>query len=109
MGIQWKSLASAIALGLGLLAFGPATSTAEADQIVVQRNFSPVGYHGHGYVHHYHPYPYRYGPRVSYAYPAPYPVVRVFVPLPFPHWVYRPAYAAPYSNYAPYAGAYRPY
>ena len=50
---------------------------------------------------------YGYGARI--AYPRPYRVVRVFVPVPFPHWVYRRVYyATPYYG-ARYGGAYRPY
>jgi hypothetical protein len=100
MGIKLKSLASALALGFALLAFGPATSKAKADPLIVQAGVAPVRHHA--YVRPY----YRYGPRVGYAYPRPYRVVRVFVPLPFPHWVHRRVYyTAPYYA-GPYAGAY---
>jgi hypothetical protein len=111
MGLKIKSLASAAALGFALLAFAPA---AKAEPAVVNARFAPVAHHGHyghghAYVRPYRPY---YRPRVAYGYPyayaAPYPVVRVFVALPFPHWVYRPAYTAPYASY-PYAGAYVPH
>ena len=97
MGIQWKSLASALTLGFGLLAFGPATSTAKADRfsgpapVVVHHNVAPVRYRAHAYVR-----PYRFA--------RPYRVVRVFAPLPFPHWAYRRVYYT-----APYCGGYSPY
>ena len=102
---NWKSLASAVALGFALLAFGPATSTAQA---------APVGgyvafhgghghgghdghFHGHAVVRPYYGARYRYGYGYPYAYPypyvAPYRVVTVFVPLPFPHFVTRRVYA----------------
>jgi hypothetical protein len=103
-----KSLASAAALGFALLAFGGGASTAKADQLVVRSGYAPVAHYGHGHAYvrpyrHYSRYrPYYYG-AYPYPYAAPAPVVRVFVPLPFPHWVTRPAYAAPYY------GPYRPY
>jgi hypothetical protein len=115
MVLKIQSLASALAIAFALLAFGGA-SAAKADPlqgVVVQAGYAPVAHYGHGhaYVRPYRPYrpyygrryyarPYAYG---VYAYPAPVPLVRVFVPLPFPHWVTRPAYAAPYY------GPYRPY
>jgi hypothetical protein len=100
MGIQWKSLASAIAIGFALLAFGPATSTAKADHLIIQAGVAPAGYYSARPYHRY-----------AYAYPRPYRVVRVFAPLPFPHWVYRRlAYGyGSHASYGPYAGAYRPY
>ena len=100
---KWKSLASAVALGFALLAFGPATSTAKAEPV-----YGHAGYYGgHGHAGHYHGRYYgrahvRYGYGYPYAYPyaypyypyvAPYRIVRVFVPLPFPHWVNQRVYA----------------
>lgn len=110
MGIKLKSLASAIALGLGLLAFGPATSAAKADDFgtraVLPGNGAHVAVHGGfrgGFA------PVRHRPFVRpYRFARPYRVVRVFAPLPFPHWVYRRV-SYGYGSYAPYAGAYRPY
>jgi len=100
MGIKLKSLASALALGFGLLAFGPATRTAKAEHlgapVVVTAGFAPVGYPAYGPA-------YRYG-RPYRHYARPYRVVRVFAPLPFPHWVYRRVYYR-----APYYGGYSPY
>ncbi len=105
MGIKLKSLASSIALGSALLAFGPATSTAKAD------HFKPGHVHGKAVVHHsfapvrHHAFVRPYYPRVSfeYPYPRPYRLVRVPVYDPFPRWVYRRVY------YASNVGAYCPY
>ena len=114
MGLKLKSLASALAFGFALLAFGQA-SIAKADH---RTGYTPVAHythysghghygHAHAYVYPYHshyyaPYygPYYYG---AYGYPAPYPVVRIFVPLPFPHWVVQaqPAYPAAPAPFAP--------
>ncbi len=104
---NWKSLASAAALGFALLAFGPATSTVQAAPVSGHAAFH--GGHGHGgHDGHFHGHavvrPYygaRYRYRYSYPYPygypyryaAPYRVVTVFVPLPFPHFVTRRVYA----------------
>jgi len=96
-----KSLASAVALGFALLAFGPATSTAHAAPVSAHGSF-----HGHGHAVRFHGhavvrpnfgarfaygYPYPYG--FAYPYAAPYRVVTVFVPLPFPHFVTQRVYA----------------
>ena len=107
MGIKVKPFASALALGFGLLAFGPATSTAKADHVkhgkfhkkaVVHGSFAPVRHRA--YVRPYH----RYASRVSFAYPypRPYRLVRVLVYDPFPRWVYRRVYYA--ANVGPYRG-----
>ena len=104
MGIKLKSLASSIALGSALLAFGPATSTAKADHVhgkaVVRRSFAPVRHHA--FVRPFHPI----APRVAFAYPypRPYRLARVLVYDPFPRWVYRRVY---YSTAN--VGAYCPY
>ena len=111
MGLKLKSLASTIALGSALLAFGPGTSTAKAEQFrhgkfygkaVAHRSFAPVRHHARVFARPYH----RFGPRVSFAYPypRPYRLVRVLVYDPYPRWVYRRVYTRPY-----YSGAYCPY
>jgi hypothetical protein len=100
-----KSLASAVALGFALLAFGPATSTAKAAPVSARAAFHGGHVHGgHGHFHgHAAVRPY-YGARFAYGYPypyaypyspyaAPFRIVRVFVPLPFPHWVNQRVYA----------------
>jgi hypothetical protein len=108
MGIKRKSLASAIALGFALLAFGPAASTAQADSFgrhgsfqgrhsFAHRGFAPIRRHAFGRPFH------GFGPRVGFGFgfARPYRLVRVFVYDPFPRWIYRRVY---YD--APYAGAY---
>ena len=106
MGLKLKSLASALAVGFALLAFGPAASTAKADQLVVTAGFAPAGYPAYAPA-------YRYARPYRHAFARPYRayrVVRVFAPFPFPHWVYRRVYYRPYyPAYPPYAGAYSPY
>jgi len=105
MATRLRSLVSAFALAFSVLFFGPSTSRAEAKSFHAAKNHH--GYHNHGgdsrYGHPYgygrrHGYGYRsYGPYQPYygsypgyygGYPA-YRVVRVFVPIPYPHWVYR--------------------
>ncbi len=90
MGIQLKSLVTALALGFALLFFGPAVSTAQAAPAHAHAAFRAGRFHGRAFVGPRvafgHPYPY-------YPYPAPYRVVRVLVPFPFPHWVARRVYA----------------
>ena len=102
MKTQLKTLAGAIALGFVLLAFGPATSTAQASHLVrqgfrgnfVHRTFVPVR---RGFVAG----PSSGSQRAFFA-PRPFRTVRVFVALPFPHWTYQRVYTS-------YPGAYCPY
>ncbi|HEY4231267.1 MAG TPA: hypothetical protein VGO79_13950 [Thermoanaerobaculia bacterium] len=107
MGIKLKSLASGIVLGFVLLFFGPATATAKADHFSTRVVAPARG--AHAFVHRgFAPVRHRAFVR-PYRFARPYGanrVVRVFVPLPFPHWVYR---SVSYGPYSPYAGAYRPY
>jgi len=118
MGNRMKSLAAAIALGFALLFFGPAASTARADDFGPHVSFSgnfplPHGsIHvnvGHGprfgghYSHASHRFARPYYAR-SYFARRPYRLVRVFVYDPYPRWIYRRVYYRPYSS-----GAYCPY
>ena len=100
-------------LGLAMLFCAPATSKLLAwdgphvafygsfplphANVVVSSGYPYYGYPAPAYA----PYGYRYY--------RPYRVVRVFVGFPYPHWVYRRVYNAPYYGYrSPHYG-YRPY
>lgn len=104
MGIKWKSLASAIALGFALLAFGPATSTARADSFGRHGSFQARHSFARGFAPFRRPAFVRpfhgFGPRVGFGFARPYRLARVLVYDPFPRWIYRRVY------YAPHAGAY---
>jgi hypothetical protein len=94
------------ALALAMLLWGPAAS-----KLFAWDGGSSVAFYGSfplphggvvvssGYPH----YGYSYAhPYYSYGYPyyRPYRLVRVFVPVPFPHWVYRRVYySVPYGGY----------
>lgn len=115
MGTKMKSFLSAVALGFGLLFFGPATSDAQAQQVGPSVEFrgqfplphgsidiyaSNAGHHGQGYRqgrhgryrsysgHHSRPY---YG-HSYYRNHRPYRFVRVLVYDPYPRYIQRRVY-----------------
>src|SRR5215471_4428415 len=99
------------ALALAMLFCGPATSKLLAWDVGPHVSFYgsfPVPYGNivvsSGYPYYGYPAP-AYAP-YAYPYYRPYRVVRVFVPVPFPHWVFRRVYYAPHYGYR---YGYRPY
>jgi hypothetical protein len=113
MGTKTKSFLSAVALGFGLLFFGPATSDAQAQHAgpyVEFRGQFPLphgsidvyannaGHHGKRYGRHYRNRSYSrhqsrpYYGRSYYRHHRPYRLVRVFVYDPYPRFVYRRVY-----------------
>lgn len=111
MGTKTKSFLSAIALGFGLLFFGPATSDAQAQHAgpyvefrgqlplphgsvnVYANNGNHHGKHDRNRSYSRHSRPH-YGRSYS-RHHRPYRLVRVFVHDPYPRWVYRRVYHSP--------------
>jgi hypothetical protein len=111
-----KSFVSAVALGFGLLFFGPATSDAQAQHFGPRVEFrgqlplphgsigvqvSNAGHHGSRYGRHSRNRPYfrhhsrPYSGRSYYRDHRPYRLVRVLVYDPYPRYIHRRVYDSP--------------